>query len=369
MVADVWDPEHPVLQLLRDRRRSNSKPLHRSDDARLALAVEGGGMRGVVSASMLVALEDFGFASAFDVVYGSSSGAINAAYFLLGNSWYPATIYYDDLTTRSFLDMRKFLVGKPPLSLDYAFRVVVDQVKPLDYERVINSEVPLRIAITLVDEVRTLVPSDLASDEELKAALVASSWLPFAVRGTATFRGQRAIDGGVLTAMPFWMALDDGCTHILSLSTRPMASAHRGLSALNRVTARHLERVRPGLGRGYIAAVRRKHDDEMRLRDLRISPPDGPPYVLDLAPLPGTPGVKRHELGREQLMTAARVSYEVMFAALEGRPAAAIRSGEIRAVPRLTITERHHGDSYVRLFDNRAGGPAQWGPRTREPGA
>ena len=39
-------------------------------------------MRGIVSASMLVALEDLGFADAFDVVYGCSSGAVNGAYFL-----------------------------------------------------------------------------------------------------------------------------------------------------------------------------------------------------------------------------------------------------------------------------------------------
>jgi predicted patatin/cPLA2 family phospholipase len=369
MADNVWDPEHPVLRLLRDRGRSGSKPLRRTDDARLGLAIEGGGMRGVVSASMLVALEDFGFADAFDVVYGSSSGAINGAYFLLGGAWYPATIYYDDLSTRSFLDMRKLLVGKPPLSLDYAFGVVVDQVKPLDYGRVINSKVPLRIAITLVDEVRTLVPPDLASEQELKAALLASAWLPFGVRGTATFRGQRALDGGVLTALPFWMALDDGCTHILSLSTRPMAGAQRRLSVLNRYTARYLEQMRPGLGRGYLAAVRRKHSDEMKLRNMRVSPPEEPPYILDLAPLPESPVVKRHELRRERLMAAARASYEVMFAAVEGRPASAIRSGEIRAVPRLTITERHHGDSYIRLFDNRAGGPAQWGPGMRGSGA
>ena len=67
-VAEVWDPDHPVLRLLRDRRHTASKPLNRTDGARLGLAVEGGGMRGIVSASMLVALEDFGFADAFDVV-------------------------------------------------------------------------------------------------------------------------------------------------------------------------------------------------------------------------------------------------------------------------------------------------------------
>lgn len=360
-MGDIWDPGHPVLRLLRDRRSISSKPLSRTDGARFGLAVEGGGMRGVVSASMLVALADFGFSDAFDVVYGCSSGAVNGAYFLAGgDTWYPASIYHDDLTTRRFLDARRLLAGRPPLNLDYAFGVVIDQLKPLDYQRVIDSTIPLRIAITLVDEIRTLVPEDLASGRDLRAALLASAWLPPGVHGTATFRGQRAIDGGLLTALPFWLAEADGCTHILSLSTRPMPTAPRHPSVLNKYMARHLEGISPGLGRAYSTAINRMLSDEMRLRHMRVSPPAGPPYILDLAPLPESPAVKRHELHREPLLAAARAAYEVMFAALEGRAAAAIRSGEIRAIPRLTIAERHQDGSRVRL--HHPAGPAEWGP-------
>jgi predicted patatin/cPLA2 family phospholipase len=204
------------------------------DGARLGLAIEGGAMRGVVSASMLVALEELGFADVFDVVYGCSTGAVNGAYFLAGRgTWYPASVYHDDLTTRKFLNMRKLLAGRSPLDLDYAFSVVIDQLKPLDYQRVLDSRIPLLIAITLVDEIRALVPDDLRSGRELRAALLAGAWLPLGVRGTATFRGQRALDGGLLTAMPFWLAEADGCTHILSLSTRPMPTTRRRVSILN----------------------------------------------------------------------------------------------------------------------------------------
>jgi predicted patatin/cPLA2 family phospholipase len=359
---DLWDPGHPVLQLLRDRRRTASKPSRRTDGARLGLSVEGGGMRGLVSASMLVALDDFGFADTFDVVYGCSSGAVNGAYFLVGGSaWYPASIYHDDLATRKFLDGRKLLAGKPPLNLDYAFKVVIDQIKPLDYQRVIDSTIPLRVAITLVDEIRTLVPTDLRSARELKEALLAGAWLPPGVRGTATFRGQRAIDGGLLTALPFWLAESDGCTHILSLSTRPMPTAPRRPALLNKYMARHLDGLRPGLGAAYSAAIDRMLGDEMRLRRMRVSPSAAPPYILDLAPLPESPEVKRHELRRERLMAAARSAYEVAFAAVEGRRAAAIRSGDIRAVPRLIIAERSSGGTRVRLHTDPAG-PSEWGP-------
>lgn len=94
------------------------------------------------------------------------------------------------------------------------------QLEPLDYRAVLRSDVALHIAITLVDELRTITVSKFESNEDLKDALRASAWLPIAIRGTASFRGQRAIDGTILTAHRHRLALTDGCTHVLSLSTR-----------------------------------------------------------------------------------------------------------------------------------------------------
>jgi hypothetical protein len=258
-------------------------------------------------------------------------------------------------------------VGKPPLNFDYAYGVVVDQLKPLDYEAVRASKVPLRVAITLVDEMRTLVAGDMSSAGELKDALLASAWIPFGGRATASFRGHRAVDGGVLAALPFRLAIDDQCTHVLSLSTRPLPAAQRRLSVLNRYAARRLDALRPGLGDRYITATKQKHADEMWLRQMSVTPSAGRPYVLDLAPLPEAPEVKRHEIRRQHLLAAARSSYEVMFAALEGRSAAALRSGEIQAVPRLVIAEKRDDDPYTRLFDQGSGRSVQWGRKSARP--
>jgi len=45
-------PIHPVLQALLERKRIGSLPGARSDGMRIGLAVEGGGMKGVISAAM-----------------------------------------------------------------------------------------------------------------------------------------------------------------------------------------------------------------------------------------------------------------------------------------------------------------------------
>ena len=93
MEEEAWDVEHPVLQVLRQRSQEQSLPGRRNDSAKVGLAVEGGGMRGVVLASMLTAIDDLGFYNCFDQIYACSSGAINAAYYLAGGTWYPLTIY------------------------------------------------------------------------------------------------------------------------------------------------------------------------------------------------------------------------------------------------------------------------------------
>ena len=342
-VDQLWRADHPVLEALRRRRDRGHTAAHPADDLRIGLAVEGGGIRGVVSAAMLCALEDLGLSQAFDAVYATSAGAINSAYFLDGGSWYPLSIYYDDLTTRRFVDFRRALRGHI-LDLDYVFDII-DHGKPLGYEKVISSPTPLHVAVTLVDELRTEVATGFTSREELRTALLAGAWLPIALRGTADYHGRRALDGGVLTPHPYRLALEDGCTHVLSLSTRPIRPpAERRLPA-RRYVVRHLDRIRPGLGAAYDRAMIR-YREERRMLQRRMLEPGEAPWVLDLAPLPWMQEVKRHEIDSGRILAGARGAYEVMHCAVEGLDPALIRDGRLRAVPRLTIVNENTPAAY-----------------------
>lgn len=53
--------KHPALQLLRQRIAHSSLPNDRRDNFKLGLVVEGGGMRGAVSAGGLLELGNLGF--------------------------------------------------------------------------------------------------------------------------------------------------------------------------------------------------------------------------------------------------------------------------------------------------------------------
>jgi predicted patatin/cPLA2 family phospholipase len=98
-MSSPWSLTHPVREVLRARRASGSKPGHRDDGLKVGVAIEGGGLRGVVSGAMLMALEDLGYADAFDDVYACSSGAVNGAYFMNRQTWFPLSIYFDYLST------------------------------------------------------------------------------------------------------------------------------------------------------------------------------------------------------------------------------------------------------------------------------
>ncbi|MGA8114400.1 MAG: patatin-like phospholipase family protein, partial [Actinocatenispora sp.] len=205
--------DHPVLSVLRDRRAQGD----RADGYKVGLAVQGGGMRGVLSGAMLTALEDLGYGRVFDGLYGSSSGALNGAYFLSGDSWRNLAAYYDDLTKPAFLSVRRLPSGV--MDLDWALAEVLFRRKPLDFPAVLGSDTPLHVAITRLDPPGTELLRGFADAAELVRALRASSWLPLVVRGTADYGGP-AVDGAMLTIHPYRLAVRDDCTHVLSLSTR-----------------------------------------------------------------------------------------------------------------------------------------------------
>jgi hypothetical protein len=234
----------------------------------------------------------------------------------------------------------------------------------------VNSPVPLHIAITLVDEMKTIVtgPTDSAADWKKPCGRARGSRV--AITGTTTFHGQRAVDGGVLTALPFRVAVQDSCTRMLSLRTHPMEHVSDRLSLLNRYTRRRLDRLRPGLGDGYLASLRVKYQDHLDPGAMRKARDFSGPAIFGIAPLSGTPDVKRQELSLEKLIKAARSAYEVMYAPLEGRQSWAVSEGLVRPIPRFGIAERADEDRrLVHLAGYRTRDKIPWGiARTRSSG-
>ena len=93
---------HPVIAAVVDRWRSQSKIGNRCshDHMKIALCIEGGGMRGCVAAGSAAAINFLGLNDAIDVVYGSSVGSMIGCYFVSrqysGHRIYHGTIQITD---------------------------------------------------------------------------------------------------------------------------------------------------------------------------------------------------------------------------------------------------------------------------------
>jgi predicted patatin/cPLA2 family phospholipase len=331
-LAGVTEPStlHPVARVLWRRRAEGSRPGGRTDGHRVGLAVEGGGVRGVVSGGMLAALEELGLRDCFDAVYGSSAGALNAAYYLTSQASTAISLYYDDLVAREFVDPWRLLRRQPMVALDWVLDVVMETVLPVDWTAVIGSPVPLRVIASSLAELRPVILSDFQSPAELKTALTAGARIPLLAGPPVEFRGQRLLDAAVLQAHPYESAIAGGCTHVLSLSTRPRGRFRRPPGVLQWVMSRRLERLQRGLGDAHLRRLK-QYGVAQRTLVSWAAGTDGPPFVLDAAPAEGTYEVHQLERDRLKILSGARAGYEAAVLALTGRT--------VRAVFRLTGLE------------------------------
>jgi predicted acylesterase/phospholipase RssA len=278
----------------------------------------------------------------FDGVYGASSGALNAAYFLAGRSWRNLAAYYDDLVSPAFLSVRRWRTGM--MDLDYALGEVLCRRKPLDFAAVLGSATPLHVAITRLDPPGTELRSGFGDAAELVAALRASAWLPVVSRGVADCAGP-AIDGAMLTIHPYRLAVGDGCTHVLSLSSRrpgpvpgPYAPVELAVTAALATLDRRLVGPR-------CRAVRQYQQD----RALLATASGVAAAVLDVLP---PRGVASFERSAGALLVAARQAYEEAYRVLSGH-----RGEGFATVPRFVPVGEEAADAEA--GEGRAGGAAR----------
>ena len=289
---------HPVAEVLRERAAG------RQDEHRVALVLEGGAMRGVVSAAMTAALERLGLGRAFDLVVGSSAGALNGAAFLAGVAAGSAAAYHGTLASREFVNPARLLFGRPALDVGWVVHNAHDGLDAGRHARTLSSGIPLHC---LAVDVGTAAPVDLTgmrTVEELCAALLASSRMPWVGGEPFELGGRRYLDGGLAAPIPLATALGAGATHVLVCQTRPHGVPRSSGSRLaDRMIVRTLKRLNPALAKLYLGRI---ESYERVVQDIaRRTAEPAPPYVLGLRPPAGTPPVGQLERDPEVLRTAA----------------------------------------------------------------
>jgi predicted patatin/cPLA2 family phospholipase len=295
-----------VAELLRARAAAGSVPGAREDPHRVALVLEGGGMRGIVSAGMAAALERLDLTRCLDLVVGSSSGALNGAALLAGVARPCATAYATAFATREFINPARLLRGRPALDVEYALRHARGELDEARHARTVDSPIALHCVTVDVDTAEPVVFTGMRGVEELWEVLLATSRMPWVGGDPVTIRGRRYLDGGLATPIPIDAAIAAGATHVLALQTRPIGVPRTtGVPFVDRVVERHLRRLNPGLAALYRTRV---EDYERLVQDIArrsAEPGDEPPFVLGLRPPAGTPVVARLERRAPVLARAA----------------------------------------------------------------
>lgn len=240
-----------TIDVMKQRLEARSRPGEHDDPWRVALAVEGGGMRGVISAGMLLALEQLGMRTTIDFVVGTSAGALASAFFVDGRTLEGSVLFYTELNNAPFLDRSRLLKMEAALDLDYLIRIAAP-ARGLDLEAVGCCGIPLYATVTPTDpdndtrHLRVEGPVD-----RIASILAATASLPVLAGGAKVIDGESYVDGGLHEQIPWRTAAALGATHVLVLPSRPV-SEHDELDSLTFV-----ERFT------VVPVVRRVHGDHV----------------------------------------------------------------------------------------------------------
>ena len=274
------------------RARAGSQPLARDDGLRIALVIEGGGMRGIIAGGMALALDELGLVPAFDAIYGASAGAITGAWLLSrpdGLRGWAEPAYSRILIRRSAL-----LRGRPVADIRALVEDLYQTTFPMDFDAVLTSPIELHpLATDAATGQSTDLRSLIGDPAELRLALRASAAMPLLAGPPVELGGRRFYDAGVSESVPYRTALAQGATHLLILRSRraPHRAARPPRSA--RLLARTtLRRETPALRAVFLARESRLAADDQLLADYEADP-EHTPAVLSIRPAPNSPVVSR----------------------------------------------------------------------------
>ena len=275
-------------------------------------------MRGVVSGGMVTALHELGTRHAFDVVVGTSAGALAGAYFLADQPALGTSIYYEDLVTGEFIDFKRALRGHPIVSLEFLLDVVMHERKVLDVDAVLNSATPLRAVTTRTGDFSPVVLDSFQTESELREALRASARIPLASGPPVAIGDSTYVDGSVVQSIPLRTALEGGATHVLALLTRPRGQLRGHPKRWQKaVMFPFMNWRQPGLGDAHLPRAANYKAEVMELERLSSHHTSAPFAYAVQMPEDGV-GVRQLEQDPDALFHGAAEGAAAVYAALTG---------------------------------------------------
>jgi predicted patatin/cPLA2 family phospholipase len=312
-----------VAELLMLRREQGSQPGARSDDATVALVIEGGGMRGIVSAGMVTAVEMLGLTSTVDYIVGTSAGALAGAFLLAGQPGMGTSLYYEELISRDWIDYTRVLRREPPIGLDWLIDDVMSGEKGLDWDQVISSPVPLYAVASALPDYNPAIIGPPTSVAGLRDTLRASARIPIMSGKPVEIDGTKYIDGSLSQGIPLTCAEKieaptgrTGFTHVFVLLTRPAGESRGRPKAIHKLAIFPvMNRLLPGLGNAFALRAERYRAELAHIEELKRSPDKAQILVAQLPA--GTDSIKQLAQDPNTLFAGASAGAMAVYGALD----------------------------------------------------
>lgn len=182
------------------------------------LVVEGGGMRSAYVAGALLALHEVGPRD-FDVIIGTSAGACCAANFIAGRPEFNQFVLEERLTSTRFIQYMNIPTTKNVVDVDFLMDECFATLPQLR-EELSKNKVKFLITSTNCETGETIFWD--AAKQDVREALRASCAMPYFYRRKLYYQGNRVMDGGLTSSIPMQRAIDEGCTEIYVVCSRPV---------------------------------------------------------------------------------------------------------------------------------------------------
>jgi predicted patatin/cPLA2 family phospholipase len=212
---------HPAVEVMSGRAKAGSQRHERDDGYSVALAIEGGGTAGIVSAGMCVALEALGLIQAVDKIYGTSAGSLNGVYTASGQAAEGTTNYEDLMINPAFFDQKRlFLPGRSAADINYLVNDRVAKQNPIDLLALSQGPEFAAVSVNLNTMAAEVLEDFIDHSDRLQATRASCSMPVLSGRKPFRYRGEPMTDGAMLSSVPVPEALAGGATHVLALRSR-----------------------------------------------------------------------------------------------------------------------------------------------------
>lgn len=186
------------------------------ENKKVALVLEGGGLRGVYTTGILDGFLDRGIE--FPYVIGVSAGACQGLSYLSKQRGRSFQVIEDYIHDHRYLSLRNYLFHGGIFGMDFMFDEIPNKLIPFDFETFHNTSTEFVVAATDCITGKPTYFSSKQGDDMLMVCRASSS-LPLLAK-TVFINDVPYFDGGVADAIPVKKAVDDGYEKIVVVLTR-----------------------------------------------------------------------------------------------------------------------------------------------------